>query len=242
MTNDIITIITINYNNAEGLAKTIASIDKQTNKEFEYLIIDGGSDDNSVEHAKKSVMCSRIISEKDNGIYDAMNKGAYLAKGEYIIFINSGDELRKNSIENFMNILCNTKSVYDIYHGILAFKKNGEVIYYRGRRNNLLTRSMIEHPTVLMRKSTFIELKGFDLQWRYVADYELMLRAYLAKKRFFFVEEIIADFDISGVSSVNIKAPLESLLLQRKYNLINSFEYFCKCFLLKMKEVVSCLR
>ncbi|EGE0303386.1 glycosyltransferase, partial [Escherichia albertii] len=89
--------------------------------------------------------------------------------------------------------------------GILAFKKNGEVIYYRGRRNNLLTRSMIEHPTVLMRKSTFIELKGFDLQWRYVADYELMLRAYLAKKRFFFVEEIIADFDISGVSSVNIK-------------------------------------
>ncbi|EKD4816644.1 glycosyltransferase, partial [Escherichia albertii] len=102
MTNDIITIITINYNNAEGLAKTIASIDKQTNKEFEYLIIDGGSDDNSVEHAKKSVMCSRIISEKDNGIYDAMNKGAYLAKGEYIIFINSGDELRKNSIENFM--------------------------------------------------------------------------------------------------------------------------------------------
>ncbi|HEA8822337.1 TPA: glycosyltransferase, partial [Escherichia coli] len=132
MANDKITVITINYNNAEGLSKTIASVEKQTNKEFEYLIIDGGSEDNSIEHAKKSVICTKIISEKDNGIYDAMNKGASLAKGEYIIFTNSGDELRKNSIEILMNVLRETNTLYDIYHGILAFKKNDKVIYYRG--------------------------------------------------------------------------------------------------------------
>ncbi|MGM7050396.1 glycosyltransferase family 2 protein [Escherichia fergusonii] len=242
MANEKITVITINYNNAEGLSKTIASLEKQTNKEFEYLIIDGGSEDNSIENAKKSIICTKIISEKDNGIYDAMNKGASLAQGEYIIFTNSGDELRRNSIEILMKALSETNTLYDIYHGILAFKKNDKVIYYRGRKCDMLKSSMIEHPTVLMRKSTFNELKGFDNQWRYVADYDLILRAYLTQKRFFFIEKVIADFDVSGVSSVSIKAPLESLCLQRKYNLINTFEYFSKSLFIKMKKVVSCLR
>ena len=85
-------IITINYNNADGLRRTIESVVSQTYADYEYLIIDGGSTDGSVNAIKEyEDKISYWVSEKDGGIYNAMNKGVKVAHGEYLIFMNSGD-------------------------------------------------------------------------------------------------------------------------------------------------------
>lgn len=94
-----ISIITINYNNVEGLKRSIESVVNQTSKDYEYIIIDGGSTDGSVDVIK--LYSNRIDyweSEPDRGIYHAMNKGVKLATGEYVIFMNSGDKFYSNEI------------------------------------------------------------------------------------------------------------------------------------------------
>ena len=108
-----LSIITINYNNAEGLRKTLASVASQTYVEIEHIIIDGGSSDNSVEVIREyesslasrlSLLASRLkwVSEKDSGIYNAMNKGILMATGEYCQFLNSGDMLAADDVTERM--------------------------------------------------------------------------------------------------------------------------------------------
>ena len=105
--NPILSVITINYNNYSGLQKTIESVINQTNKKFEYLIIDGGSYDESIaiieSHSNK---INYWISEIDNGIYDAMNKGILNSNGDYVLFLNSGDTFYNNNVvEHFYNYI-----------------------------------------------------------------------------------------------------------------------------------------
>ena len=108
-------IITINYNNKDGLKKTIESVINQSCKDFEYIIIDGGSTDGSVDVIRQ--YADRInywISEPDKGVYNAMNKGVAQAHGEYLNFMNSGDCFSDNSVlENIAHSLCS----YDIVTG-----------------------------------------------------------------------------------------------------------------------------
>lgn len=96
--NTKLSIITINLNNKDGLKKTLRSIDNQSNKNFEYLVIDGNSSDGSQDLINNSAFIDIKISEKDSGIYDAMNKGIQLAKGEYLLFLNSGDYLNNSEV------------------------------------------------------------------------------------------------------------------------------------------------
>ena len=100
-----LSIITVNYNNCQGLERTINSIAKQSYRDIEYIVIDGGSIDDSVEIIKKNEsVISLWVSEKDNGIYNAMNKGIKYATGEWIIMMNAGDIFNNESVlQNIMN-------------------------------------------------------------------------------------------------------------------------------------------
>ena len=102
-----LSIITINYNNLEGLKKTFESVFMQTYQDFEYIVIDGGSTDGSKEYiAENADKINYWVSEPDKGVYHAMNKGIMKANGEYLLFINSGDELfENNTIEKSLSNL-----------------------------------------------------------------------------------------------------------------------------------------
>ena len=118
----LISIITINYNNAKGLQKTLDSVVSQSFQDFEFIVIDGNSTDKSVDVIKQFTRVNGWVSEKDNGIYDAQNKGILKAKGNYLLFLNSGDILANSNVfQKVSSVLSGGKS---FYYGNLIFEKN----------------------------------------------------------------------------------------------------------------------
>lgn len=128
-------IITVTYNAANYLEETLKSVFKQTNKDFEYLIIDGASTDKTLDIINRNKEnISLLVSEPDKGIYDAMNKGLKLAKGEFVWFLNAGDAIiSENFIDKAINLLKKTNA--DVLYG--------EAIFIDKNRNEIGTRSQV---------------------------------------------------------------------------------------------------
>jgi len=178
-----LTIITINLNNAKGLEETIASVAAQKNAEFEYLVIDGGSTDQSTTLlAKHQKYISTFISEKDNGVYHAMNKGIKLAKGKYLLFLNSGDTLNRHHVIADLSEYLKTNPQKDIYYTDVIFvdeikkfaysypfPKQLDMAYF-------LTHSIC-HQISVIRRSLFDELGYYDESYRLVSDWAFFLKA-----------------------------------------------------------------
>ena len=203
-----LSIITVNLNNKDGLQKTINSIVSQTYKNFEWIVIDGGSTDGSkelIEVYQKHI--TFWVSEKDNGIYEAMNKGIMVAKGDYLLFINSGDYLCSNDVvekivndENF--------GKYDIMTGHTFLSKNG-IIQEKRKAPKYVSikyfiKSSISHPSSIIRASHLKNNGGYKTNYRIISDYiffyeDLIIRN-ASYKTFNFG---ISVFDLSGISSTN---------------------------------------
>lgn len=197
-------IITINFNNADGLCRTIESILNQTFRDFEYLIIDGGSADGSyaiIENYSEHI--SYWISESDNGIYNAMNKGILQAKGDYLLFINSGDELANEQV------LKNIDNCLDVTTELAS----GRLIYIDQQTNHTLeapeelTLSYsinvgLTHPNTLIRKSLFDKYGLYNENNKIVSDWEFFLIAGgLNNCRYQKMDVAVARFYAGGISS-----------------------------------------
>ena len=121
-------VITINFNNASGLEKTIQSVINQTYKNFEYIIIDGDSTDSSKDKIKKySSSITHFVSEKDYGIYDAQNKGIKIAKGNYLIFLNSGDCFSDSTVLERVEKITTGKQAKLIYGNTNLINNDGSI-------------------------------------------------------------------------------------------------------------------
>jgi glycosyltransferase involved in cell wall biosynthesis len=173
-----LSIITVNLNNASGLQKTMESVFAQTFTDYQYIIIDGGSTDGSKElmekHQKKFVYA---ISEKDNGIYNAMNKGIEKAQGEYLLFLNSGDFLVNNQV--LSSVLAQSENK-DIIYCILVIDKKGH-IYHKEYPENLqfsfFLKDTIPQPSSLIKRSLFSSVGLFNENLRSTSDWEFFLNA-----------------------------------------------------------------
>ena len=201
-----LSIITINYNNREGLLKTIKSIIAQTYRDFEYIIIDGGSTDGSVDVIKEySEYIDYWVSEPDKGIYNAMNKGVQVAHGDYCQFLNSGDWLYSStSIENILPLLNGSYDIISSYtniidHGHIKRLKSGSP--YELTLIGLINRSL-SHPSSFIKRDVLIEYP-YDDSLKIVADWKFFIEAYINKMQFCHVDLDIAFFDTSGISSSN---------------------------------------
>ncbi len=210
-----LSIITINYNNANGLRKTMESVLNQTLQSFEYLIVDGASNDESVAIIKQfeieyqrrnSKVQFSWISEPDSGIYNAMNKGIELAKGEFLQFLNSGDWLVNNDVvENTTNSLSNC----DILVGnTISVRKDGKMRHNKSSKDiSLLTfyRSTIQHPSAFIKKSLLNKYGRYDESLKIVSDWKFFLLAVgLNSARVEFSNIDVTFFDTSGISSNNM--------------------------------------
>lgn len=202
----LVSIITVVYNGAETIRQTIESVKEQSYHDIEYIVIDGNSKDGTQEIVMKYkdvVTC--FISEADNGLYDAMNKGIRLAKGEIIGIINSDDWYEKDAVEKVVNYF-DRNNVDVVYGRIFKVDRNGKI-----EANHVLPISTmwyqmaIPHPSVFIKRSVYDKYGLFDLNYKFSADYELILRLYSNQVRFGFVNEFLTYFRQGGLSQINIE-------------------------------------
>lgn len=201
-----LSVITINYNNKEGLRSTIDSIRNQTTHNFEYIIIDGGSTDGSVDIIKENEdIVDYWVSERDHGIYEAMNKGVRAAKGEFLQFLNSGDWL--NSSDVFKLVLPHLTGEIDLLSGYTVRKTN-DGRYFRenaGSPDFMTVVSMFEAP--LSHAGSFIRRqllvnRPYDENYRIVSDWKFFMETSLFDNvRYQHIDLDIAVFDSTGISS-----------------------------------------
>jgi len=197
-----LSIITINKNNAVGLEKTIQSVICQTYTDFEYIIIDGASDDESVEVIKK--YADKIISwisEHDTGIYNAMNKGIRKAQGEYCLFLNSGDWLiSPETINNVFKEISGNLS--DIFYSDRTNCNNTIIRYPNNLTLEYLINQPINHQNTLIRRSLFLQHGLYNEKLKLASDWEFFLNEFWKYKSIFYhMETKIAFFDIHGIGS-----------------------------------------
>lgn len=222
-----ITIITVTYNSASTLAATLQSVASQDYKNIEHLVIDGGSRDGTLDIvARHGQHVARTISERDKGIYDAMNKGMALATGDFIGFLNSDDILASEySISRLALAALNADAVYGNLEYVSENDLNRVVRRWHAgayNPNRLYFGWMPPHPTFYICRRLMQEVGNFDTSMCIAADYEYILRCLTSRSlRVQYVDDVLVKMRLGGVSNRSFKTILqksrEDLRAMRRY-------------------------
>ena len=210
----ILSIITINRNNADGLEKTMRSVAAQTFGDFEYVVIDGASTDKSVEVIRsfEASFGGRLkwVSEPDKGIYNAMNKGIGMASGDYLQFLNSGDCLTAEDVTVRMTEALKANEYPSILYGnMLKDMPDGIVMRDKGFAGGPVSflgfyTGSLNHPSSYIKKSLFEKYGGYDESLKIVSDWKWFLQAIiLGGEKPVYVDMDVTLFDMNGISEKN---------------------------------------
>lgn len=227
-----ISIITACYNSAETIRDTIASVLAQDYPEIEYIIIDGASKDNTLAIVNEyRNRITKVISEKDGGIYFALNKGISLASGEVIAFLHADDVYAsKTVITDIMKKFKETGS--DAVYGDLQYveRENMEKVvrnWISGPYNDGIFRKgwMPPHPAFFLKRICYIKYGGFNTTFRTAADYELMLRMlHKHKVSVSYVPEVIVNMRVGGVSNASISNRIKANREDKRAWIVNGLK------------------
>ena len=221
-----ISVITINLNNCNGLIKTIESVVEQNYDDYEYLIIDGGSNDGSIETIRnREVKISYWISEPDHGIFNAMNKGILKAQGEYLLFLNSGDTLADI---NVLNNLFNFEPIEDIVYGDLILSENGMTHLHKFPNKvdyEYFFYETLGHPSTLIKRELFKIVGLYDENLKVISDWAFFLKAIVIHKASYrHVDMPVSVFMLDGASSLPVNS--ERKRIEREKVLVSLFPRF----------------
>jgi glycosyltransferase involved in cell wall biosynthesis len=217
-----ITIITVCYNSAAVIRGAFESVLSQDYRDIDYIVVDGGSTDGTVDVIKEyepkfSGRLSggmRWVSERDNGLYDAMNKGIRMASGEIVGILNSDDVYADNHVvSDIANAFAQEKT--DAVYGDLLYVKNGRPYRYwrAGCQRSFVTGWMPPHPAFFVRRELYAKYGAFRLDCGTAADYELMLR-FLEKRKASaaYVPRTLVFMAAGGASGAGVKARLRAAI------------------------------
>ena len=199
----ILSIVTINYNNRDGLRKTIDCVVNQTCPDFEYIVIDGGSTDGSVDVIKQYAdKINYWVSEPDKGIYNAMNKGISAAKGEYLNFMNSGDCFFDNtSVSNFNDINANEDIVFGNMIDSITGKRMGCIATDKITAADFFTASL-PHQASFIRRQMFEKYGFYDERFKIASDWKFFFEVIVLKNASIkYTNTIFAKYGNSGIST-----------------------------------------
>ena len=246
-----ISIITATYNSAETINDTIKSVLCQTNKDFEYIIVDGGSTDETIDIVKsyESEFSGRLkwVSEKDKGIYDAMNKGIKMASGDIIGILNSDDYYTSDDILQTIADAFKCQNVDAIY-GDIHFIKDGVpdkcVRYYSSRLFSpfwLRFGFMPAHPSFYCKREVFDKSGLYRLDYKIGSDYEMMVRLFRKHKiSSRYVPKDFVTMRTGGASNSNLQSRLtlikEDVKACRDNGIYTNELFICLKFLYKIFE------
>jgi glycosyltransferase involved in cell wall biosynthesis len=206
-----VSVITIAYNSVDTIEDTIQSVINQDYYNLEYVIIDGGSTDGTLEIIEKyRKNITKFISEKDEGIYDAMNKGVSMASGDLIGILNSDDIYADNHV--ISDIVSTLENADAVYADLVYVKRENtqEIVRYwqagKIKPNSFHKGWMPPHPTFFIRKKCYDQFGLYNLSLRSAADYELMLRMVIKHQiEVNYLPRIITKMRVGGQSNVSLK-------------------------------------
>lgn len=245
-----ISIITATFNSGLTLRDTIRSVLSQSYPNIEYIIIDGGSKDNTLEIINEyKNKIAKVISEPDKGIYDAMNKGIRMATGDIVGILNSDDFFTStNVVENMVKTFesNNTDAVFGDIHFVKPENLNKSVRYYSSsifRPSLFRFGFMPAHPSFYVRRICYEKYGLYDLNYKIASDYDLLIRfLYVNKITYKYLNMDFVTMRMGGASTENMKSRVvlnkEIVRACRKYGIytnlfILSLKYFCKIFELR---------
>ena len=215
-----LSIITVVFNAEKQLEKTIRSIIDQEFKSYEHLVIDGGSTDGTVNIINAySKHIKYWLSEPDNGIYDAMNKGLDASSGNWIIFLNAGDEFYDNQVLNSIDFSVEARVIYGGYFSPECGAVNARPISY------LMYRMPSKHQSFIYKRSII----RYALNYKVASDYDYTLQHYkcFGKNNFLMLDRIICKYDEFGFStSYPLRSAIEQLHIKRRSVGISLLDYF----------------
>lgn len=210
-------------NSAGTIRQTIESVLNQTYKNIEYIIVDGGSSDETLDIIREYLPCfhgrMRYISEKDRGIYDAMNKGIRMTKGGLIGIVCSDDYYEPDAVEKVVSR--RTDDRYQVIYGYCRFIDKGRAAGLMKSNHKDLRQHMIPHPTCFVTRGVYRYFGMFLTVFRISGDYELMLRLYNSQEVVFTqIKEVLTNFRIGGESHNLKRRTLENI----------AFKYYHKAY------------
>ena len=224
-----LSIVTINRNNAAGLEKTLLSVANQTFKEFEYIVVDGASTDNSVEVVKRlesSFHHLRWVSEPDSGIYNAMNKGLRMALGDYIQILNSGDCLAADNVtERMLKALVTEREPSILYGNMVKCFPDGRRLVdkcFAGQEITMLGMysGTLNHDPAYIRRDLFEKYGYYDESLKIVSDWKWYLQAIIyGGEKPKYEDMDVTLFDMTGISENG--GQNRSLIDQEKRSVLN---------------------
>ncbi len=212
--NPLFSIITVTYNAADTIATTLKSVGEQTFKLFEYIIIDGASNDGTLEIIQQTENPTIIlISEVDKGLYDAMNKGLGLAKGDYVIFLNAGDAFHSSkTLETIADKIMDNDYPGIVYGQTQIVDQSGNRI---GDRHltapAILTLDSFKNGMVVCHQAFIVLRKlvdNYDTRYKYSADFEWCIRCLQRSHRNLYIDKIIIDYLSGGITTAHHKTSL----------------------------------
>lgn len=240
----LVSIITVNYNNLEGLKKTIESVRSQTYKTFEHIVVDGGSNDGSAEYIQANYeFFDYWLSEPDSGVYQAMNKGIKKAKGEYLLFLNSGDHFYKAEVleENYQYI-----TNYDIIYfdlQVIDTKKTFIKKYPNILSFSYFVKDTLPHPATFIKKELFNLVGLYKEDFKIVSDWKFFMDSICKfNVTYKYVTKIASVFYLDGISS---KPENRSIIFKEKQNVLKSeYPLFINDIedVIKLKTIISNLK
>ncbi|MGL5964208.1 MAG: glycosyltransferase family 2 protein [Fusobacteriaceae bacterium] len=248
-----VSIITASYNSDKYIEDTIKSVLSQTYKDIEYIIIDGGSKDKTIDIIKKyeAQFNGKLkwVSEKDKGIYDAMNKGINLSTGDIVGLINSDDYLAdENVIKKIVQKISEEKA--DLIYGDLDFiKENEKNTIVRKWKSGIYKKGIFKrgwhpaHPTLYLTKDFYKKIGNFSLDYKIAADFDLMLRMFEKNNpKVAYLEEVMVKMRVGGVSTGGFKSKViiakECSKAWKKNNLSKPLFFDYIRFITKLKQMI----
>ncbi|MEW6555659.1 MAG: glycosyltransferase family 2 protein [Actinomycetota bacterium] len=236
----LVSIVTVCLNSEEHLEQTIASVRGQTYDNIEYIVVDGGSEDATLDILRRNEGgISRWISEPDEGIYDAMNKGLALCRGELIGMINSDDWYLPTSVEEVVKASLEHPDVDVFFGDLLVFYRDGRYMETIAGSLAGLRRDMtLNHPTCFMKRAG-LDGEVFRTDLRLASDYELMLRLRRAGATFHHVARPLACYRTGGKSFDHRLRYRELYAVRREYKLISEGGYRMRMALLPLTVLIA---
>jgi glycosyltransferase involved in cell wall biosynthesis len=217
-----ISIITVCYNSAATIGRAMQSVLSQNYPDVEYIIIDGGSTDGTVEIIQQYRRVAHFVSEKDEGIYDAMNKGIALATGDVVGILNSDDLYADNNVLSVVMEAFADGAIDAVYGDIAYFHKKTPSAFFRHWKAGTFSAAkmrngwMPPHPAFFVRRTWYKEYGDFRLDFGTAADYELLLRFMLAHIRMKYLNRTFVYMQAGGASGKNFAARRNAWRLIRK--------------------------